>query len=448
MKPSGRRLAQETLSWVSEIQTWARSELVPAERLSVASEEAAQFGVGFAYGGEFLWGWDNNSWRIPLLDADWVNQFLMGPNVRARVELSLMLHANVTHVLDLIGDPASLILAGASCVVDLWIVVPSNVSTAWERLVSDNQLSDRVHVSSIGQGQTVCPGFRPEWVRCGTVEDWRKMQAVDPEWRRLKPVLSTTPSGQLTAGYGSAIHNYDGDGQRLRETTIDNATLCVIVPNGSAQAARLDGLWDETGLNNETFWESRYVANPERGSGIGSRGTFRDRKGACMQSIVSELSPGSILDVGCGDRTIWDEVLLPDNCHYVGVDISHHLVAKLRQRWPELTFLDGDFIRLSADKQFPSDLVVCLDVLIHQHDYREYRRLVEALWRSTRKTLIVAGYEKAPGGGDASAITAWHEPLSSTMSSVGVAPAKVLMEYRGTTVFRVDRLLDHDGAGR
>ncbi len=187
-------------------------------------------------------------------------------------------------------------------------------------------------------------------------------------------------------------------------------------------------------FDNEAFWNERYRTNPTLGSGIGSRGELAVRKLELLQSIVDELQPASILDVGCGDLEIVSRLRYDGD--YTGIDIADVVVQRNRAAHPDWTFLHGDFVTLAREHELAADLVICMDVLIHQHDADYYRRFVEALVAATRRTGVVAAYDRQPDAANASEITAWHGPISDTLASAGARDVATIDEYRATAVMR------------
>jgi hypothetical protein len=63
-----------------------------------------------------------------------------------------------------------------------------------------------------------------------------------------------------------------------------------------------------------------------------------------------------------------------------------------------------------------ADLIVCLDLPTHPMVAEDYRGLVSLLWQSSRKALVVRGYEAASAIRDPS--IEFHEPLSVTLAHV------------------------------
>jgi hypothetical protein len=190
---------------------------------------------------------------------------------------------------------------------------------------------------------------------------------------------------------------------------------------------------DSSTLENRTFWNTRYRTNPSLGSGIGSRGELAAQKRALVEDAWIASGEHSILDVGFGDLKVLDLSRFHD---YIGIDVSDVAVDNARRRYPNHIFIRADFAG-EADPEVPkANLVVCLDVLIHQLDAAAYRRMVRRLVEHGRRCGLVSGYDGPPPPDFASNITAFHEPLSQTLSHAGATTLTRVGEYRGLTAFR------------
>jgi SAM-dependent methyltransferase len=197
----------------------------------------------------------------------------------------------------------------------------------------------------------------------------------------------------------------------------------------------------QAAFDNESFWDERYATNPALGSGIGSRGEIAQRKLELLRTIVDELGPSTILDVGCGDLEVVRHLFAdgnrqPTSDGYTGVDISSVVLERNARILPAATFLHGDFVTLARERELHADLVLCLDVLIHQHDADHYEQFVAQLVRATRGLGVVAAYDAPPGPANSSAITAWHGPITELLLRVGARDVEVLDTYRDTAVVR------------
>jgi SAM-dependent methyltransferase len=91
-----------------------------------------------------------------------------------------------------------------------------------------------------------------------------------------------------------------------------------------------------------------------------------DRYFATLTSILDEIGPTSVLDVGCGEGVTAGR--LGDRwatCAYRGLDLDAGAVADARARNPGLDFAVGSALDLEGER---ADVVVCLEVLEHLAD--------------------------------------------------------------------------------
>jgi SAM-dependent methyltransferase len=184
-------------------------------------------------------------------------------------------------------------------------------------------------------------------------------------------------------------------------------------------------------FDNQSFWNHRYRHDPQRGSGIGSRGAPRALKESLIRRAIEHFCPSSILDVGCGDLASVEQLQVSQ---YVGIDISDEVVQANTRKRPDWTFLCGDFIQLHDRQSFQSDLVLCFDVLIHQHDFANYEAFVRRLVQSCRSCGLVGAFQAPPRAAYRSEITAYHEPITRTLVRMGATDIKVIASYRDTVV--------------
>src|SRR5579863_1380654 len=186
---------------------------------------------------------------------------------------------------------------------------------------------------------------------------------------------------------------------------------------------------------NATFWEWRYLTDPELGSGVGSRGEPLADKRALLSVLLAALRPASVLDVGCGDGEATRGLPMPG---YVGLDLSAAAVQRARAGRP-----DGDHrVGTLADQPHAvqADLTVCLDVLIHQADAAGYHDLVSRLWRSAARALLISGYEHPFRA--TSPMIHFHEPLSASIRRLDPdAAIHPLREVHGITTWLVLKAL-------
>jgi SAM-dependent methyltransferase len=183
-------------------------------------------------------------------------------------------------------------------------------------------------------------------------------------------------------------------------------------------------------FDNRDFWNQRYTTDPQKGSGPGSRGENLTLKRKVIDSVITEHGISSVLDIGCGDIAILDSLEIRN---YVGIDISDIVVRQNKARRPEWDFVCED---LAGAFQPPSaELVLCLDVLIHQKARKDYIGILSKALNSSTRIALISGYSKP--------FEAWnvfyHEPLTESVRRVRPADRiELLGEYRGTDLIKVE----------
>jgi hypothetical protein len=180
---------------------------------------------------------------------------------------------------------------------------------------------------------------------------------------------------------------------------------------------------------NASFWDWRYLTDPERGSGGGSRGEPLEHKRKLVASVAAILQPVSVLDVGCGDGEATRGL---DLGRYTGIDVSAQAVKLAQEGRPDGVYHVGSL----SDRKHVADLTLCLDVLIHEANETAYRDLVSQLLLSSTRALLVSGYESPPDR--RSPIVHYHEPLSATLFRLAPRRESVpLRKVHGITTYLV-----------
>ena len=206
------------------------------------------------------------------------------------------------------------------------------------------------------------------------------------------------------------------------------------MPSVDAQINRINDLIATSrrqSFDNFTFWEFRYALHPSLGSGVGSRGGNLSIKRDILKAQLKALRPDSVLDVGCGDLEVMKDLTISN---YTGIDVSPSAIELAKKKRPDWEFRWGDILKLDLD---PKDLVINLDVVIHQPTREIYEAFCEKLLSLSRKFLIVAGYDRPPRY--ASEITFYYEPLSETLTRLARGRVEIVGSYRDTTILRWSR---------
>jgi SAM-dependent methyltransferase len=206
----------------------------------------------------------------------------------------------------------------------------------------------------------------------------------------------------------------------------------IASPGASHPVAANDPLFD-----NAAFWNVRYESDPGLGSGIGSRGEVAAYKRAVIGSFLDEMRPRTLLDVGCGDLEIVAPLNLPAS--YCGLDVSEVIIARNKVRFPRLRFEHADLCVLDDFERLSADVVLCLDVLIHQHTRTHYERMVGRLVSLARTGGLVSGFAASPRSPYRSAITAYHEPVTESLQRAGAKGIRIVGAYRDTVMVAFER---------
>jgi 2-polyprenyl-3-methyl-5-hydroxy-6-metoxy-1,4-benzoquinol methylase len=229
-------------------------------------------------------------------------------------------------------------------------------------------------------------------------------------------------------------HNYDvGTGYRAcGYECADSAILSLNEFLSKPTQQLVPAIKNDEGFDNNTFWNERYTTNPHLGSGIGSRGENAVFKRGIISAFMKNIKPASILDVGCGDM----EVIAPiiGDTNYTGVDISETITASNRSNFPEFNFESRDFSKEKNQIEEKFELIMCFDVLIHQHKKVDYENIIESLIRNTGRIGLVSGYLSYPRTPYRSNITSYHEPLTRTLKRYGARDISIIASYRDTCV--------------
>lgn len=184
------------------------------------------------------------------------------------------------------------------------------------------------------------------------------------------------------------------------------------------------------GFNNHVFWNYRYRHWPERGSGVGSRGDYLIQKRALLRDAGIEHA-SSVLDVGCGDIEVIRELSIGN---YVGLDQSLEAIEHARSIRPDWEF------RLGLDHTAAAaDMVLCLEVLIHQNTREAYLEVIDFLAAKTIGSLIVSGYACGTEAIERNPRVFFHEPLEESLRRTGrFSRIELVVQRPNVVILRAD----------
>ena len=167
--------------------------------------------------------------------------------------------------------------------------------------------------------------------------------------------------------------------------------------------ASIEGFIREN-LLNTMLWDFRYRIDPDLGSG--SRGADLDAKRRLIADALRSFENSRIVDIGCGDLEVTRHLSVKN---YLGVDIAPTAIALAKEKRPDWTFQ----VMRPEDRIPEGDVVLCVDVLIHQPDERQFFDLMGRAAAAARRRLIVTGYEGPPTF--TSEITRYYLPITEAL---------------------------------
>jgi SAM-dependent methyltransferase len=131
-----------------------------------------------------------------------------------------------------------------------------------------------------------------------------------------------------------------------------------------------------------TYWERRYTAGGDSGSG--SYGRYARFKAEVLNRFISEVSVTSVIEFGCGDGNQLGLVSYPQ---YLGFDVSDHAIEICRGRFksdPTKSFLP---LREYTGQR--ADLALSLDVIYHLVEDEAYFAHMGLLFGAAESFVIV-----------------------------------------------------------
>jgi 2-polyprenyl-3-methyl-5-hydroxy-6-metoxy-1,4-benzoquinol methylase len=193
---------------------------------------------------------------------------------------------------------------------------------------------------------------------------------------------------------------------------------------------RIEGFLGQQ-LLNSVFWDLRYRIQPELGSGVGSRGEHLVAKRNWLGYALGTFFHKTVVDVGCGDLEVMRTQPIK---RYTGLDVSQEALALAKAKRPDWCFMH---ITGGPSAFVEGDVVICLDVLIHQTKASEFDELMRRLVNAARQRLIVSGFNQPqPKAG----ICSFHRPIVAALEATGLfSEISVIGEYRDLSLVVADK---------
>jgi hypothetical protein len=135
-------------------------------------------------------------------------------------------------------------------------------------------------------------------------------------------------------------------------------------------------------INMENFWENRYKAGGNSGSG--SYGESADHKAGVINNYVTKFDIKTISDFGCGDGN--QISLLKGFEEYMGFDISSYALYLCHEKFKDNKSMN--FCSLVSDLP-QADLCLSLDVIYHILSQEEYEKYMTILFNRSNKFVLI-----------------------------------------------------------
>lgn len=144
------------------------------------------------------------------------------------------------------------------------------------------------------------------------------------------------------------------------------------------------------------YWEHRYATG--KTSGAGSRGTIAVDKAAEINALIRREQIASVVDWGCGDGYLLEQLRLPDD--YLGIDISRTAIGVNLWR-----FGHHQFLKWNPNSQIYihayAELALSVDVLFHLTDDDHFHRYLAKLFDSATRYVLIYSTDGPDGENEA-----------------------------------------------
>lgn len=152
--------------------------------------------------------------------------------------------------------------------------------------------------------------------------------------------------------------------------------------------SRLKRLLSGLGFKSSNYWEQRYAAG--RDSGSGSEGRLAEYKANFLNEFVAANDIESVIEFGCGDGR---QLSLAKYKKYIGLDVSETALQMCREKYGDdaskrfvLADTYIDTIKTDSDR---ADLVLSLDVIYHLVEAAVFEKYITDLFGAATQWVII-----------------------------------------------------------
>lgn len=138
------------------------------------------------------------------------------------------------------------------------------------------------------------------------------------------------------------------------------------------------------------YWDRRY--RDGRTSGAGSEGNEGAYKADYVSDLIHNRNIESVVDWGCGDGQVLKLIRL-EGAEYLGVDVSHTIVNRMREKFPEYEFITP----VPGMNDLTWELGLSMDVLFHLPDDADYFEYLDRLFGHSTRFVVIYSTNYAGG---------------------------------------------------
>ncbi len=152
--------------------------------------------------------------------------------------------------------------------------------------------------------------------------------------------------------------------------------------------SRLKRFISDLGFKSSNYWEQRYAAG--RDSGSGSAGRLAEYKANFLNEFVAANNIESVIEFGCGDGR---QLSLAQYKNYIGLDVSETALKMCREKYGDdaskrflLADTYIDTIKTDSDR---ADLALSLDVIYHLVEDAVFEKYIADLFAAAKQWVII-----------------------------------------------------------
>lgn len=134
-------------------------------------------------------------------------------------------------------------------------------------------------------------------------------------------------------------------------------------------------------FNSTSYWVDRYSSGGT--SGAGSTGRLNAFKSEFLNSVIKKYKINSVLDLGCGQGAILDNLEVDD---YLGFDPSKDVINSLKEKY----LLDNSKIfQWKSENLEIKELTLSFDVIFHLIEDAVYEDYMRSLFSLSEKYVLI-----------------------------------------------------------